>query len=287
VGGVASTQVVQGERTFDLVVRLQPQFRGTPDQIANILIATPDGSQVPLREVTDIHIASGAAFIYRQDNSRYIGVQFSVEGRDLAGAVNEARAAVAKRVPLPIGYSTRWGGEFEEYTASRAQMNIVLPVTIVLIFAILFVLYHNFKFPIITVAGVFLSDPIGGLLAMLITGTPFSVSAMIGFLALFGVSVQTAVVYISYANELRLAGRTIDDATREAALLRLRPIMMTALVAALGLLPAALSTGVGSDTQKPFALVIVGGLFSRLLISVFLMPVLYSLTARVGDHLEV
>lgn len=287
VGGSAATQVVQGERTFDLVVRLQPQYRATPEQIGNILLATPDGQQVPLREVANVEIANGAAFIYRQDNSRYIGVQYSVEGRDLASAVAEARAAVEKAVPMPTGYSTRWGGEFEEYTASRAQMNIVLPITIILIFGILFVLYHNFKFPLITVVGVILSAPLGGLLAMLITKTPFSVSSMIGFLALFGVSVQTAVVYISYVNELRLEGFGITEATRSAALLRLRPIMMTALVAALGLLPAALSTGVGSDTQKPFALVIVGGLFSRLLISVFLMPVLYLMTARENDHLEV
>ena len=166
-------------------------------------------------------------------------------------------------------------------------MNVVLPITIILIFALLFLLYHNLKFPLITVIGVILSAPLGGLLAMLITDTPFSVSSMIGFLALFGVSVQTAVVYISYANELRLNGFGITEATRTAALLRLRPIMMTALVAALGLLPAALSTGVGSDTQKPFALVIVGGLFSRLLISVYLMPVLYAMSARDDDHLEV
>jgi len=287
VGGSAVTQVVQGERTFDLVVRLQPEYRTTPEQIGNILLATPSGTQVPLREVATVQLANGAAFIYRQDNSRYIGVQYSVEGRDLASAVAEARAAVAKQVPLPSGYTVRWGGEFEEYTASRAQMNIVLPITILLIFAILFVLYHNFKFPLITVVGVILSAPLGGLVAMLVTNTPFSVSSMIGFLALFGVSVQTAVVYISYANELRLEGFGIVEATRTAALLRLRPIMMTALVAALGLLPAALSTGVGSDTQKPFALVIVGGLFSRLLISVFLMPVLYAMFARDDDHLEV
>ncbi|HXD47401.1 MAG TPA: efflux RND transporter permease subunit [Gemmatimonadaceae bacterium] len=287
VGGSAVTQVVQGERTFDLVVRLQPQYRATPEEIGNILLATPGGQQVPLREVATIQIANGAAFIYRQDNSRYIGVQYSVEGRDLASAVADARAAVAKQVSLPIGYSVRWGGEFEEYTASRAQMNVVLPITIVLIFAILFILYHNFKFPLITVIGVILSAPLGGLVAMWITNTPFSVSSMIGFLALFGVSVQTAVVYISYANELRLGGSMIGAAARAAALLRLRPIMMTALVAALGLLPAALSTGVGSDTQKPFALVIVGGLFSRLLISVFLMPVLYAMFAKEGDHLEV
>jgi heavy metal efflux system protein len=287
VGGAATTQVVQGERKFDLVVRLQPQYRSTPEQISNILLATPAGQRIPLREVADVQVANGAAFIYRQDNSRYIGVQYSVEGRDLASAVDEARATVERKVKLPIGYSTRWGGEFEQYTASRAQMNVVIPVTVLLIFAILFVLYHNFKFPFITVAGVIVSAPLGGLLAMWITNTPFSVSSMIGFLALFGVSAQTAVVYISYANELRLEGFGITEATRTAALLRLRPIMMTALVAAFGLLPAALSTGVGSDTQKPFALVIVGGLFSRLLISVFLMPVLYAMAAREGDHLEV
>jgi heavy metal efflux system protein len=160
-------------------------------------------------------------------------------------------------------------------------------VTLVLIVVILFALYQNFKFPLITLAGVILSDPIGGVAALAITHTPFSVSSGIGFLALFGVSVQTAVVYISYANELRENGLGITEAARQAALLRLRPIMMTALVAALGLLPAALATGVGTDTQRPFALVIVGGLFSRLLISVFLMPVLYELVARPGDRLEI
>jgi cobalt-zinc-cadmium resistance protein CzcA len=287
VGGSAATQVVQGERTFDLVVRLQPQFRETPDEIANILVATPSGAQIPLRQVATVQIANGASFIYRQDNSRYIGVQYSVEGRDLASAVRDAREAVDREVKLPSGYSARWGGEYEEYTASRSQINVVLPLTVGLIFCILFVLYHNFKFPFITVVGVILSAPIGGILVLALTGTPLSVSSMIGFLALFGVSVQTAVVYISYANELRLDGFSIAEATRAAALLRLRPIMMTALVAALGLLPAALSTGVGSDTQKPFALVIVGGLFSRLLISVFLMPVLYAVFARPHDHLEV
>jgi cobalt-zinc-cadmium resistance protein CzcA len=287
VGGSAATQVVQGERTFDLVVRLLPQFRETPEQIGSILVATPDGGQIPLREVADIQVANGASFIYRQDNSRYIGVQYSVEGRDLASAVEDARKAVAAKVSMPAGYSVVWGGEFEEYTASRRQLQIVLPITIALILCLLFALYGNFKFPIITVAGVLLSAPLGGLMALWLTGTAFSVSSGIGFLALFGVSVQTAVVYISYANELRLGGLGIVEATHEAALLRLRPIMMTALVAALGLLPAAFSTGVGSDSQRPFALVIVGGLFSRLLISVFLMPVLYKITAREGDHLEV
>src|SRR4029079_6163921 len=197
VGGSAATSVVQGERTFDLVVRLLPQFRESPEAIGNILIATPDGGQIPLREVADIQIANGASFIYRQDNSRYIGIQYSVEDRDLAGAVDEARKAVAAKVSMPTGYRVVWGGEFEEYTASRRQLQIVLPITIAVILGLLFALYGNFKFPLITVGGVLLSAPIGGLLALWLTGTNFSVSSGIGFLALFGVSVQTAVVYIS------------------------------------------------------------------------------------------
>ena len=287
VGGAAATQVAQGERLYDLVVRLQPQYRATPETIGNILVATPDGQQVPLKDLATIQVSSGASFIYRQDNSRFIGVQYSVEGRDLASAVQEARSKIAASVQLPAGYRVVWGGEYREYTASRAQLRLILPLTLFVIFLLLFALYGNFKFPAITVLGVLLSAPVGGIVALMLTGTPFSVSSGIGFLALFGVSVQTAVVYISYANELRRGGTDILVATREAALLRLRPIMMTALVAALGLLPAALSTGVGSDSQRPFALVIVGGMFSRLLISVFLMPVLYLMVARRGDRLEV
>ena len=287
VGGSAATQIVQGERQFDLVVRMQPQFRETPEEIGAILMSTPAGKQVPLRELATIQVSSGASYIYRENSSRYIGVQFAVEGRDLAGAVQDAQRQVAAAVKLPSGYRADWGGEYEDYTASRGQLAFVLPLTIVLIFILLFALYRNFTFPLITVVGVVLSAPVGGLLALAITGTPLSVSSGIGFLALFGVSVQTAVVFISYVNELRLQGMGIDEAARVAALARLRPIMMTALVAALGLLPAAMSTGVGSDSQKPFALVIVGGLFSRLLISVFLMPVLYVGTAREGDRLEV
>jgi len=287
VGGATATQVVQGEKLFDLVVRLQPEYRQTPEAIANILVATPTGQQVPLKELADIRLQSGASFIYRENNSRYIGVQFSVVNRDLASAVQEAQRRVAAAVKMPSGYRAVWGGEYEEYTASRKQLQVILPLTLMLIFLLLFLLYNNLKFPLITVLAVLLSGPIGGLVALAVTGTPFSVSSGIGFLALFGVSVQTAVIYISYANELRRSGRGIAEATREAAILRLRPIMMTALVAALGLLPAALSTGIGSDSQRPFALVIVGGLISRLLISVFLMPALYALVARPADALEV
>jgi cobalt-zinc-cadmium resistance protein CzcA len=194
---------------------------------------------------------------------------------------------VSSKIKMPRGYRLDWGGEYSEYTASRHQLSIIIPLTIFLIFLLLFALYSNFKFPFITVLGVVLSAPVGGLLALWISGTPFSVSSGIGFLALFGVSVQTAVVYISYVNELRRNGTPVAEAIREGAILRLRPIMMTALVAALGLLPVAFATGVGTDTQRPFALVIVSGLFTRLFISVFLMPALYALVARPEDRLEV
>jgi cobalt-zinc-cadmium resistance protein CzcA len=286
IGGDVATEVVQEEKQFDLIVRLENQYRDRPEAIGNILVATPAGQQIPLKEFADIKVTSGASFIYRQNHSRYIGVQFSVEGRDLAGAVGDAIQQVNKKVTLPQGYRFDWGGEYSEYTASRAQMNVILPLTLFLIFLLLFALYSNFKFPFITVLGVLLSAPVGGLVALWLTGTPFSASSGVGFLALFGVSVQTAVVYISYVNEMRRDGTPLVEAIREGAILRLRPIMMTALVAALGLLPAAIATGVGTDSQRPFALVIVSGLFSRLLISIFLMPALYTLVARGDDRLD-
>jgi cobalt-zinc-cadmium resistance protein CzcA len=287
IGGDVASEVVQGEEQFDLVVRLQPQFRSNPLEIGDIPVTTPGGQEVPLKELATIRVENGASFIYRQDNSRYIGVQFSVTGRDLAGAVGDAIQQVARQVKLPQGYRIEWGGEYRQYTASRAQMRVILPLTVLVIFGLLFVLYGNFKFPLIVVCGVLLSAPFGALLAMWLTGTAFSVSSGIGFIVLFGVSVLTGVIYISCVNELRLGGMEIAQATREAAVLRLRPIVMTALVAALGLLPAAIATGVGTDSQRPFALVIVAGMISRLVIGIFVAPALYQLVARPGDRLQV
>ena len=287
MGGQAATQVIQGERQFDLVVRMQEQFRSDEDAIKNLLIATPDGQHLPLSQFADVRVESGAAFIYREANSRYIGVQFSVEGRDLASAVGEARRKVDAAVKLPMGYKFDWGGEYKEYLASREQMKVILPLTVVLILMILFALYGNLKFPLIIFFSVLVTEPVGGLLALRLTHTNFSVSSMLGFVALMGVAVQTSVILYSFINKLRLEGKDIMTATLEASLLRLRPIMMTALVACFGLLPAAMSTGIGSDSQRPFAIVIVAGLVSRLLLSVFLAPVLYALTAREGDTLQV
>jgi len=287
MGGQAATQVIQGERQFDLVLRMQERFRNDENAIRNLLVSTPDGQYLPLSQFCEVKEESGASFIYRESNSRYIGIQFSVEGRDLASAVGEARKKVDDAIKLPIGYKFEWGGEYKDYLASQAQMKIILPLTVVLVLAILFALYGNFKFPIIIFFSVLVTEPVGGLLALRLTHTNFSVSSMLGFVALMGVAVQTSVILYSFINKLRLEGKPIMQATLEASVLRLRPIMMTALVACFGLLPAAMSTGIGSDSQKPFAIVIVGGLASRLLLSVFLAPVLYALVARDGDTLQV
>ena len=256
LGGKAATQVIQGEEQFDLVVRMQEKYRSDMQSIQNLLVATPDGQNLPLSQFATVKVENGASFVYRESNARYIGVQYSVDGRDLASAVGEARRKVAAAVKLPIGYRFDWGGEYKEYLAARTQMAVILPVTVVLMLLILFALYG-------------------------------SVSSGLGFVALMGVAVQTSVILYSFVNKLRLEGRDILDATHAASLMRLRPIKMTALVACFGLLPAAISTGIGSDSQKPFAIVIVGGLASRLLLSVFLSPVLYSLVAKDGDVLRV
>ncbi len=288
VGGQAATQVIQGEKLFDLVVRMKPEFRENAQQISNLLVGTPSGQQIPLSELADIREGNGASFIYREQNSRYIGVQYSIEGRDLAGAVAEGKRAIADvERTLPAGYRLAWGGEYSEFINAMSQVSIVGPLTVLLIFMILFALYGNLKFPVTVVLSVILTEPVGALLALKLTHTPFSVSSLLGLLVLMGVSVETAVIDVSYINKLRLEGFGIEKATFDASLVRFRPIMMTALVACLGLLPAALSTGIGSDSQKPFAIVIVAGLVSRLLLGRIVSPVLYKMVAREGDVLQV
>jgi cobalt-zinc-cadmium resistance protein CzcA len=288
VGGQAATQVIQGEKLFDLVLRMKPEFRENAQQIGNLLVGTPSGQQIPLSELANIHEAAGASFIYRENNSRYIGVQYSIEGRDLQSAVDAGQRSIADIAKsLPPGYRLEWGGEYGELLEAKHQMEYIGPLAVLIIFMILFALYGNFKFPLTIALGVILTVPVGALIALKMTDTMFSASSALGMLALMGVSVETAVILVSYINKLRLEGKDIRTATREASLLRLRPIMMTALVACLGLLPAALSTGIGSDTQKPFAIVIVAGLVSRLLLGFFVNPVLYEMVAHDGDVLQV
>jgi cobalt-zinc-cadmium resistance protein CzcA len=226
----------------------------------------------------------GASEIYREENSRYVAIKYSVRGRDLGSTVEEAMKKVQSDVKLPTGYHLDWAGEYESQKRSSKRLMIVLPITLFGIFIILYTMFQTSKWALLILANVAMA-PLGGLLALLFTGTHFSVSSGVGFLALFGVSVQTGVIMLEYINQLRVRGHSIEDSAIEGAVLRLRPIMMTMLVATLGLLPAAVSHAIGSDSQRPFAIVIVGGLISALVMSVFLLPTLYVWIARDGDKL--
>jgi heavy metal efflux system protein len=281
VGGNALTQVLQGERRFDLVMRYLPQYRETREAIEGIRLLSPSNERVSLAQLCKIDTRDGASEIYREGNSRYVAIKYSVRGRDLGGAVEEAIRKVAERVKLPQGYTVGWEGEYQSEKRSERRLLIIVPITVLIIFIILYTMFHSFKWATLILANVAMAR-IGGLLALLVTHTNFSVSSGVGFLALFGVSVQTGVIMLEYMNQLRARGRSIEDSAIEGAVLRLRPIMMTMLVATLGLLPAALSHAIGSDSQRPFAIVIVGGLIADLVMSIFLLPTLYVWVA--GDR---
>ncbi len=284
VGGNAVTQVLDGEARYDVVARYQQQFRNSAEAIENVRLVSPTGERVSLAQVTKPTVVDGASEIYREGNSRYVAIKYSVRGRDLGGAVEEAIQKVTTQVKLPPGYKLDWAGEYASQKRSAKRLAIVVPITIALIFFILYMMFGSFKWASLIMANVAIA-PIGGTLALLVTHTNFSVSSGVGFLALFGVSVQTGVIMLEYINQMRVRGHSIEESAVEGAVLRLRPIMMTMLVATLGLLPAATSHGIGSDSQRPFAVVIVGGLISDLIISLFLLPTLYVWLAGPNDIL--
>jgi heavy metal efflux system protein len=284
VGGNAVSQVLQGEQVYDLTVRYQEPFRSTREAIESIRLLSPTGERVSLAQLTKVQVKDGAYDIYREDNSRYVAIRFEVRGRDLGSTVQEAMDKINQKVELPRGYHLEWAGEYESEQRASHRLMIIVPITILVIFIILYTMFRSAKWALLILAVVAMA-PLGGLLALLLTGTHFSVSSGVGFLALFGVSVQTGVIMLEYINQLRARGHTIVDAAIEGAVLRLRPIMMTMLVATFGLVPAALSHAIGSDSQRPFAIVIVGGLFAALVMSIVLLPTLYVWIARDGDLL--
>jgi cobalt-zinc-cadmium resistance protein CzcA len=286
VGGKAVSQVLQGEQKYDLVVRYQLPYRNTREAIENIRLLTPSGERVSLAQLSQVEVLDGASEIYREGNSRYVAIKYSVPVRDLGSTVEEAMAKVTTQVQLPPGYHIDWAGEYESQKRSQKRLMIVLPLTILVICMILYTMFKSFKWVMLILANVAMA-PIGGLLALLFTHTHFSVSSGVGFLALFGVAVQTGVIMLEYINQLRAVGESIEDAAIDGSVQRLRPIMMTMLVASIGLLPAALSRDIGSDSQRPFAIVIVGGLVAALILGVYLLPTLYVWAAREGDALPV
>jgi cobalt-zinc-cadmium resistance protein CzcA len=283
-GGTALTQVLQGEARYDLVLRYLPQYRTTKEAIENIRLLSPSGERVSLAQLCKIEEKDGGSEIYREGNQRYVAIKYSVRGRDLGSAVEEAIKKVNAQVQLPRGYHIDWEGEYESEKRAQAQLLVIVPLTILVIFLILYTMFRSPKWAALILATVAMAS-VGGLLALLFTGTHFSVSSGVGFLALFGVSVQTGVIMLEYINQLRARGRSIENSAIEGAVLRLRPIMMTMLVATLGLLPAALSHAIGSDSQRPFAIVIVGGLIVNLAMSIFILPTLYVWFASEDDRL--
>jgi cobalt-zinc-cadmium resistance protein CzcA len=283
-GGNALTQVLQGEARYDLVMRYLPQFRSTKEAIENIRLLAPTGERVSLGQLCKIEERDEGSEIYRESNERYVPIKYSVRDRDLGGAVREAIEKVNKQVQLPRGYHINWEGEYESEKRAEARMYIIIPLTVFFIFMIIYGAFGSAKWACLHLVNVGVAR-VGGLMALYVTGTHFSVSADVGFMALFGVSIQTGVIMVEYINQLRSRGMPIVEAAIEGATRRLRPIMMTMLVATLGLLPAALSHKIGSDSQRPFAIVVVGGLICDLVMSIFLLPTFYVWWARPTDHL--
>jgi cobalt-zinc-cadmium resistance protein CzcA len=284
VGGNPVSQVLQGEAVYNVVVRYQKPYRDTKDAIQNIRLLSPSGERVSLAQVTKVRVRDDAYDIFREDGSRYVAIRFEVRGRDLGTTVKESIDKIARNVQIPHGYRLEWSGEYDSEKRAESRLLLILPLTIFFIFIILYAMFRSFKWALLILANVAMA-PVGGLLALFVTGTFFSVSSGVGFLALFGVSVQTGVIMLEYINQLRARGYTPEGAAIEGAVLRLRPIMMTMLVATLGLLPAAMSHAIGSDSQRPFAIVIVGGLMTALVLSIFLLPTLYVWIAKAGDTL--
>ena len=285
VGGKAVSEILIGEEHYDLVVRYQAPYRTTVDDIANIRILAPSGERVSLGQLCDIRIEDGASMIYRENNSRYIAIKYSVRGRDLGSTVRDAIHDVGRKVKLPTGYTLQWAGEYASQQRANARLALIVPITVLLIVLLLYTAFGSFNWSLLIMATL-ATAPIGGMLALLVTGTHFSVSSGIGMLALFGVSVQVGLIMIQYINQARVDEPDIMKATVEGAVRSLRPTLMVMLVATLGLLPAALSHGIGSDSQRPFAIVIVGGLTTDLFLSVILLPTLYALIARPGDKIS-
>jgi cobalt-zinc-cadmium resistance protein CzcA len=292
VGANAITQVQQGEARFDVTVRYQRQYRDTREAIENIRLLAPSGERVSLAQLTTSTTDDGAEQINREGGQRYIAVKYSVVGRDLGSTVEEAISKVEHNVQLPSGYHLEWAGEYESQKRANKRMALIVPITVLAIFLILYTMFRSFKWAMLILVSVVMAS-IGGPLALFVTHTNFSVSSAVGFLALFGVSVETGVIMIEFINQVRARRKGMEvssqehilEAAVEGAVLRLRPVMMTMLVATLGLLPAALSHAIGSDSQRPFAIVIVGGLLANLVIGVFLLPTLYVWAARETDIL--
>jgi cobalt-zinc-cadmium resistance protein CzcA len=285
IGGKAATELYEGERRFDIRVRYQKDFRDTQDKIENLMVPTMNGSKIAIKEIAEIKTITGPAFIYRDNNTRHIAVKFSNRGRDLGSTIAEAQAKVAHMVHLDQGYTIAWAGEFENQTRASNTLAHVVPICLLVIFLILFITFGNVKDATLVIMNVPFAL-IGGILALHITGINFSISAGIGFIALFGVCIQNGVILVSVFRKNLEAGMHLDEAILDGVISRVRPVVMTALMAAIGLMPAAISTGIGSETQKPLAVVVIGGLVTSTILTLLILPVIYAMVYKLIHRRE-
>ena len=276
LGGKAATELYEGERKFDVRIRYEKGFRDMEEKIEQLRVPTQDSSKIPISQIANIRKLTGPAFIFRSNNMRYIAVKFSNRGRDLGSTITDAQAKIAQTLKLPKGYTITWNGEFENQVRASQTLANVVPLCLLAIFLILFITYGNAKDALLTILNVPFAL-IGGILALHITRINFSISAGIGFIALFGVCIQNGVILISVFRKYLGEKMSIDKAIEHGVQSRIRPVVMTALMAAIGLLPAAMSTGIGSETQKPLAIVVIGGLITSTLLTLLILPVIYSM----------
>jgi heavy metal efflux system protein len=274
VAGREAGQVYEGEQRFNLVVRLHEDAGRDINSIKNLLLTSPNGSRVPLAQVADVSLVEGAAQITREDTRRRISVELNVRGRDIGSFVAEAQAKIAKDVQLPPGYYLKWGGTFENLQRASQRLLIVVPIALFLIFTLLYTTFNSIKQAALIYTGIPFAI-VGGIFALALRGMPFSISAGVGFIALFGVAVLNGVVMVSFINQLRHEGKSLADAVREGAETRLRPVLMTALVASLGFIPMAIATSAGAEVQRPLATVVIGGLVTSTLLTLLILPTLY------------
>ena len=283
-GGNTATTVYEYDRQFGVNVRGAPQFRDSVDAIRNtkINVTTPNGNAyIPLTEVADISIETGASYIFHERNQRFIPIKFSVRGRDLGGAVAEGKERIAKAITLPNGYRLEWAGEFEELELAQKRLAIIVPLSLLLILGLLYALFRSFRDSLLVLLGIPFAIA-GGIIALAVSGEDFGISAAIGFVSLFGVSIMNGILIMTYFNELRQTGLGTLDAMFQAATQRMRPMLMTAFSACIGLLPAAVSTGIGSQVQRPLAIVVVGGMFIGPIMLLIVVPALQILF--IGDR---
>ncbi|MFY7757687.1 MAG: efflux RND transporter permease subunit, partial [Flavobacterium stagni] len=282
-GGKTATQKYEGERKFDIRIRYDKDYRKDSDDMGNLMVPTLRNTKVPLKEIAEIKAATGAAFVYRDDLKRYIGIKFSVRDRDLGSTIAEAQAKVAKNVKLPEGYQLGWIGEFENQVRATNRLGQVVPVSLILIFVLLFIMFGKIKDAALVLANVPFAL-IGGILALHLTGINFGISAGVGFIALFGICIQNGVILISEFHKNLKANMDMENSILQAVKVRTRPVVMTALMAAIGLMPAALSTGIGSESQKPLAVVIIGGLISATILTLLVFPIIFWVFNRVKNE---